>query len=95
MRLKLAVFFDGKEWLVVTANKNDRTGWYDALPVTEQVVSDHAEFSTLRDIPRTYNRMNDKDKWPWFVHYWAHVEQGETKENARVLANLATDKEKF
>jgi len=73
MQVKQALFYSKKwdEYLIVTANKNDRERWYDYLPIRpngdEWIVLDHWEFPpSLKYIPSHYKRMKKEDV-PMFV----------------------------
>ena len=69
MRVKQAYFYSSKEdeYLILTANKNQTSGWYDALPVkvhhdTNWITRyDHCEFGQLKDVPAHYKRMSTDD----------------------------------
>jgi len=81
MQVKQAFFYSEKfdEYLIVTANKNDRESWYDYLPIRLNIhdvwdVLDHGEFPpTLKSIPSAYKRMKKEDV-PMFVQKKAEEE---------------------
>ena len=63
------------EWLIVTANKNPRVGWYDCLPMTDASVFDHFSWDgKLRDLSKLgYVRVKLED-CPFYVPRWAERE---------------------
>lgn len=68
---------DNLEWLIVTANKNDREGWYDCLPMTDSTVFDHFQHDgALRDLRKLGYKRVKLEECPPYVPVWAKKELG-------------------